>query len=436
MPRPIAVLLLLQLGTVGSFTAESSVFSVRLEPPDQDTAAALRVWRWKEATLGNGQDFFEFRPKTISRLSSAMIASASSPSYLFGEACVLANCARLEVLVATNRSADAQEVTECVARCLVSQITAPTTQTGGLQALSKFLDSDPEDRIVFPCDDARSPDHERLRRSLRSSLTCIVGAEEVARSLATIAAGLTGRNGKTFDPFSSRDAHIMLQLKRALDACTRPGRSTRTDDHAPPCKERLGVIIRSALEAGKAARSASIVPSIKALQGLERGNTALANAAAKDALDHAVEPAVRSCLKSLRSLDNRVTIADLRQRGFDTAKAVLRQASQPGGLAGGSSAAQTSGLGDPAEDTPDPTQALTVQGLSPREGSSSIAMTGTVLDERQEVEEIVRVLTNRLLHAPTMTLRQGGKVDIDAVLADITRAAEQEAARAGLLSPK
>ena len=86
------------------------------------------------------------------------------------------------------------------------------------------------------------------QKALSSSLQMIYGPEVIARYLCLVATGLQSQSRRpdrnvVFRPFSSRDAHVMLQLKRTADIASMMG-------NAPNIK----TLLDTALQSGKAAR--------------------------------------------------------------------------------------------------------------------------------------------------------------------------------------
>jgi hypothetical protein len=128
---------------------------------------------------------------------------------------------------------------------------------------------------------------------LRSWEVCR-GPRDVARHLCLVAAGMASRPRRpdrpvTFRPFSSRDAHIMLQLKRTLDSLAhvqhRPsggegegaaGRSrrssSRNNNNNSNNSACCSTLLRHAQQAGKAARNPDKVPELLELRRYGTGD--------------------------------------------------------------------------------------------------------------------------------------------------------------------
>jgi len=347
-------------------------------PPSVDVAApaATALWRWKEEVLGDGNDRFVPRPRVTRRLAATILADAPLSLPLV-ECAVLGNCARLEIYAVTSAPVAADAVRHYVAAHLGRQVAA-FQESQHRQPWFKLPDHEaavwwpPENPAPIP---EGSP-------HLKVLLVTESGAAAVTRHCCAVAAGLTGVDGRPFNPFSSREAHVMLQLKRTLEAVSRPATppplfgSPDAWSLPPPCGPRLRIILRAALEAGKAARNPASVPAILPLKGYG-GNgrfsppfsaaPAAARAAALSAAwELAVEPAVARCMAELKAQGNGAAIALLHQQ-----TAALLARSEP--------------------DTDPRTMAA------------------------------VRRAVARALHEPTLRLRAGDDVDPTEILADVRR---------------
>lgn len=73
----------------------------------------------------------------------------------------------------------------------------------------------------------------------------------MAEHLCLVAAGLPPEDPRArarFQPFLSRDAHVLRQLRRALDAATAAAAATPTRAAVAPCRGRLSLVLRHVLE--------------------------------------------------------------------------------------------------------------------------------------------------------------------------------------------
>jgi hypothetical protein len=251
------------------------LFSLRW-PDEKDPRAFSKIvrdtWRWKDTVLGDGRDFFVPRPKTLKALqyyiqSSFATALLESPASIqvdsisrtvLQECVVLSNCARFEILVVT----DSPSILSFIAHSIVSQVQA--------------FQSRPFKSVQLPLDwPGTIAKDTRLEDSKHGSLVAdltktqhwvhLQGTEEVSNHLCSVAAGMAPRPSRPdrpvlFQPFSSRDAHILLQLKRTFD---------NVAQEAP----RLSLLLRYALQAGKAVRNPDKVPELMELRQYGTGNS-------------------------------------------------------------------------------------------------------------------------------------------------------------------
>ena len=110
-----------------------------------------------------------------------------------------------------------------------------------------------------------------------------------------------------FRPFSSRDAHIMLQLKRTAEVAS--------------SYPRMKIILDASLQAGKGARDPKQCPILEKLRGYDGegkySQTAppkLAKEAAESVVELAIEPSVRRGVDRINALDYSADIVSLRER--------------------------------------------------------------------------------------------------------------------------
>jgi len=138
--------------------------------------------------------------------------------------------------------------------------------------------------------------------------THLEGVHIVQLHLCKVAAGLTFRPRRpertvVFQPFSSRDAHIMLQLKRTLEIAKSP---------------RLAILLKYALQAGKAARNVEKVPELNELRKYGNGKystqppTHVLERVTKAAMDKAINPAVQACLDTFQANSESMRVSSFR----------------------------------------------------------------------------------------------------------------------------
>ncbi|CAE7775294.1 uidB, partial [Symbiodinium sp. CCMP2456] len=346
------------------------VISLR-KPRDAVRACPVRsCWTWKEKVLGDGHDFFIPRPRTTRRLASVF---RSMPGADIEEAVVLGNCKRFDVYLALEKPKHTDLVCQRVADMTAQQMASYRQQQGGwlegaktwlLQASNGF---DVPDLVSPPEHLGDRAETEGIRRdalALQKAFEVRSGCCGVTAYCAAVAAGLEGRPKEAFNPCSARDAHIMLQLKRTLEAATTP------EDGRAPCGKRLGLIFRIALEVGKAVRNPERLPQLEQLQAYGEGRLSKAPrrsaaAAAEVAERSILRPAVAKCASKLQGFRNAGRVTALRSKAEE-----LFQQLQLGACTA------------------------------------------------KELQQARRRL-NRLLHVPTLALKGGDEVDQEAILADV-----------------
>lgn len=217
------------------------------------------TWRWKDEVLGDGRDFFVPRPKTLRALQEYILQNSVElgESGRFVECVLLSNCARFEIILLTR---DKEGTLESLAEGFVAQVKSfqnlsfkqlqlSFDRSGNIDRLAKIEEADR--RLVTELAEDRHWIH-------------LEGTEKVCRHLCMIAAGMADRPSRPgrpvpFQPFSSRDAHVLLQLKRTLE-------NTRS---AP----RIALLLRYALLAGKTVRNPDKIEELQTLRQYGTGNT-------------------------------------------------------------------------------------------------------------------------------------------------------------------
>ncbi|KAL3938800.1 MAG: hypothetical protein SGBAC_006363 [Bacillariaceae sp.] len=106
-----------------------------------------------------------------------------------------------------------------------------------------------------------------------------------------------------FRPYSSRDAHILLQLKRTKDVV-----SSRSG--------LLNLLLELAIRAGKAARNEKIVPALKELKSYGSSRDPpldLSIEIQEKVMEDAIVPLIQECLEKLKASTQKDSITNLRQ---------------------------------------------------------------------------------------------------------------------------
>jgi hypothetical protein len=218
------------------------------DDPRQFSKVVKDVWRWKDAVLGDGRDFFVPKPRTLKALQSFLRV------HNVDECVVLSNCARFEILLSTSTN-PVPDISQLLLHQMESyrkrpmQINLPLDWAG-------VVDQNAATRghQVAPCDQVELMKH----------WTHIKGVRDITDHLCHVAAGMAPRPHRpdkeiVFQPFSSRDAHILLQLRRTLEIAQ--GATS------------LSVLLRYAIQAGKASRTQAKVPELEELRKYGTGNS-------------------------------------------------------------------------------------------------------------------------------------------------------------------
>lgn len=273
----------------------------------------MDIWRWKDAVLGNGRDYFVPKPKTLGKLQTVLLQQIP----VLQECVILSNCARFEFLCVVNTSGDFEDLTalqrelqKSLSQALYAQL---TYYKGTYDRLDQGL-LDALDRPTLIGDVHELQSYSPLADNVKSLFpwNSMSGVASVCRHLSMVAAGMAPRPKRPnrsveFRPYSSRDAHILLQLKRTVEL-------TR---HVT-CKQ----VLQAALSAGKASRNDAIVPEIHALKPstFATSYSSANEQVARDAcLIKAIEPAIQTCIDQLLALEKATVIQQFRETVFSWA---------------------------------------------------------------------------------------------------------------------
>ena len=244
-----------------------------------------------------------------------------SVTFVVDECVALSNCARFDVILVLKRSQQAKdhdntfiqcntkEIEEVAARYAVAyhlqqQIASQRSKSTSLlerAGLASWLDlpgainletAGPGSSNSFKEEDWGREVHRLARR-----LTSMEGAHSISTHLSLIAGGLAPRPNRPdreviFRPYSSRDAHILLQLKRTVEVVSvldtkddwKGGKRGMNANGGGGGRGRIKTLLDGALSAGKAARNKDVVPDIEKLKEYGSDGTppaALANIVAE-----------------------------------------------------------------------------------------------------------------------------------------------------------
>jgi hypothetical protein len=368
-----------------------TILLVSLPPRTDDAGSTVRrAWKWKDSALGDGRDYFVPRPRALRALNKLLVGTTIrlvdcidghgggdegnkhkgeveiDCKHTIEECGVLSNCARLDfVLVVSGSSNDSggavaagrRAVAEALACQLVS-FGSIHQRNAALDGLASLLDLA---GVVDECPTSIETNAEvaDFANELDGVLVTVEGGKGVCRHLCEVACGFAERPSRPgrdvpFRPWSSRDAHIMLQLKRTSEVVD---------------GSRVKLLFDASLQSGKAARDPDKVREILPLKqfGTDgRYATAppkeLTEKAVAAATNIAIQPAIERCEAKLTAMESSEAISSLRYRVEETL--------QGAGLA-------------------------------------------------SEKDSKVGLVVRRVLHQPTMALREGKSVDEDQVISEI-----------------
>jgi hypothetical protein len=245
--------------------------------------AVADIWRWKDSVLGDGRDFFVPKPNTLRALQSYLLHPEENCCFEISECVVLSNCARLEILLVVNddKTQSDQQLTEIV----VSEISSSLVHQvqSHLKMKNDFITSAfaalDWPGLIHPTARPTGADVLLLKEEIqevRNHWTVWSGPKEIVHHLCLVAAGLAARPRRphrdvVFQPFSSRDAHILLQLKRTVDIVS----SDTSAKNLTRSSSYLLILLKFALQAGKAARNPQQLPALMELRNQygETGNS-------------------------------------------------------------------------------------------------------------------------------------------------------------------
>ena len=275
----------------GATIIDDSIHLVSLQwTPDDRISKTIRdVWKWKDVALGDGRDFFVPKPKTMQALQDYILKY--SPS--IQECAILSNCARFEILFVTNVNVNHAVPTssstsvdddpmDCLCRCIASQVLSSRARAQSRRSIYALLNQhmDVPDLAIYKDAPVRTKKQLQQQQPTESNPTHgedsesfevasdfwdhYQGVEAICRHLSLVAAGMALRPRRPdrpviFRPFSSRDAHILLQLKRTKEVAQPDGRIRQLFDYA--------------LRAGKAARNSKHVPELEWLRSYGSGDS-------------------------------------------------------------------------------------------------------------------------------------------------------------------
>lgn len=257
-------------------TSQIYLFSLQWTPDERISKPCRDLWKWKDATLGDGRDFFVPKPKTIKALQSHLQTHCR-----LRQISVLSNCARFEIICVCDKNP-----IQDICRVLFAQIQS-NKPNAVMNVLTQSMDI-PE--WVLRSESLRVPEFSTSEsRELARHWEVKVGAENILQHLCLVAAGMASRPRRPerhtiFRPFSSRDAHIMLQLKRTKEIAE---------------GNQIHQLLEYTLRAGKAARNTNIVPALNLLRDYGTGDSKYSSEPPRDLLTRVSEAVIEQAINPL-----------------------------------------------------------------------------------------------------------------------------------------
>jgi hypothetical protein len=309
------------------------------------------TWKWKDEVLGDGRDYFLPKSKTLRALQQYIIlqqqqlySSITSSDtnltsirnnhtvvdeapYSISECVILSNCARFEILLVVDASANPlqaedsntnksyvnepqhqlmfhqqlqERVVSDVSILLYAQVLSYQRNSNNnfLAATTSFLDRpnviDTNAMVQLRetmGDNSNSSIREFTQhvQQIQQHWNVLNNVHAIISHLCAITVGIAPRPRRPdrmvlFRPFSSRDAHILLQFKRTTDIAstsitqtkaTSVNHNTNNSNKSNKHSNRILLLLQYAIRAGKAARNPQKVPLLNTLrqQYGETGNS-------------------------------------------------------------------------------------------------------------------------------------------------------------------
>eukprot|EP00566_Odontella_aurita_P018383 CAMPEP_0113594604 /NCGR_PEP_ID=MMETSP0015_2-20120614/39175_1 /TAXON_ID=2838 /ORGANISM="Odontella" /LENGTH=337 /DNA_ID=CAMNT_0000501631 /DNA_START=355 /DNA_END=1365 /DNA_ORIENTATION=+ /assembly_acc=CAM_ASM_000160 len=259
------------------------------------------------------------------------------------EAIVISNCKRVEIVVSVDASVDATNVSGRVVSMLEGWVSTWEEEKKGNVTGATGLSFNLTSEYIHEAKEEEKKGNVTEATGLSFNLTSeyiheaniipdyvstLSGAEAVSRYLCLVAAGLPPESPMhLFSPYLSRDAHILKQLKQAFAAASSnqyPEEGFGVSMSTPPCRGRLGVLLRGCLEAGKAARDPGI-PELVALRPFLKPSREDRESVAKTVCLKAVDPVVTRSVAAFAALDRGKLVCELIEKARCVVESVARK---------------------------------------------------------------------------------------------------------------
>ncbi|KAG7338686.1 hypothetical protein IV203_037290 [Nitzschia inconspicua] len=256
--------------------------------PYYHTSKPVRdLWKWKDQVLGDGRDFFIPKPKTLIALQTYILDHCPTLSSPGSECVILSNCARFEIIVGCQRVTEARlddsisfgkQLANEILACLLFQQNYYSKRQQKDQGWKAFWTAAtsinnaadrPQDVLTNASPDLCSCNEDDTPSIPFPYWDVLEGGEVILPHLCRVAAGMAQRPRRMdrpvlFRPFSSRDAHILLQLKRTRELSLEMKSSDAVRGGRQ--RKRIPLLLEYAQRAGKAARNPNIVPQLESLR--------------------------------------------------------------------------------------------------------------------------------------------------------------------------
>ena len=326
-------------------------------------------------------------PSSSSYNTNNAKAAIEETSFTIEECSVISTCARMDIIFVLQSDTNNDILTQIATQYLVAYTIQQQLHFTSYQS---------------------TKEQEQEVHLIANELKHIEGSHSISTHLCLVASGLAQRPDKStseviFRPFNSQDAHILMQMKRSVERVSVIGEmsTTRHTDKKRNHKGkkqnrrrrsslgrlesnrnkastqdstscgRIKTLLDTALTAGKKARNEAAIPEISSLKEYLKDDTPneIMLPTIDVVMDRAIKPSVTKCIKRLESFENGSSsqITRLRMQVYAIVDALTEQ--------------QDARMDD--------------------------------IRQRQ-----LKKLANRLLHQPTMQLRQEKISDIE--LEDIT----------------
>ena len=344
------------------------------------------IWKWKDMVLGDGRDYFLPKSNTLRALQKYIIQQTNieipksnvgqnTVAYSLSECVILSNCARFEVMIVVDtvnvidddnleemrhqfRQQLQDRVVSDLSLLLYAQVQSYNQNNRNsnniFASTTSFMDRpdviDMNAMVTLHRNDPNvitngynsSRDVTRQIQEMHKYWNVLSNVTDIISHLCDITVGIASRPRRPdrmvpFRPFSSRDAHILLQFKRTTDIATTTKSSkatSSTNSNSKKHSNRILLLLQYAIRAGKAARNPQRVPILNTLrqQYGETGNSnkydiippqSVMDQVLQSVHEIVIQPTVQECVQHfdtmIESSTTKQRIQSLRYRALDMA---------------------------------------------------------------------------------------------------------------------